>query len=64
MRIIVDELPCFASDCIFSEYFEDGDCLCKIDCQICDLDCNKSCTKLSEISEHIGWIERLMSMRR
>lgn len=64
MRIIVDELPCDASNCIFSEYFEDGDHLCKLDCQICDLDCSKLCTKLSAISQNIDWIAKLLSRRR
>lgn len=50
MKLIVDKMPNKPQDCLFSEYFEDGDFNCIINnfdyCKMCY---GKKCDKLIEL---------------
>lgn len=50
MKVLVDEMPTKPQDCLFSEYFEDGDFNCKLEsfdyCKFC-YGKGKKCDKLA-----------------
>lgn len=52
MKVVVDKLPNNASECIFSEYFDDGDFNCKLDnLDLCSLCLGKRCDKLLKLKD-------------
>ena len=52
MRIIVDELPSYASECIFGEEKDSwGEVTCKFSNCCCELACGNKCPYLKKLKE-------------